>query len=198
MLIQHLRRVVAIHRLAFPDSRSTRLGDVFVQRMYLWYLRFQPRLAFVAVHQGEIIGFVAGTLGAGGGQQRFKFTYWQIAWGFLCHPRCFLSRAMFESWRTYLKGVLLRRARQPAPPSSAGRKAALDSIAVHPAARGVHAGALLMAAFEQAAWSQGADYASLGVESDNHHARRMYERCGWALVHEDRTKNSANYRKFVH
>jgi ribosomal protein S18 acetylase RimI-like enzyme len=44
---------------------------------------------------------------------------------------------------------------------------------------------------------QGADYASLGVESDNHHARRMYERCGWALVHEDRTKNFANYRKFV-
>lgn len=32
-----------------------------------------------------------------------------------------------------------------------------------------------MAAFEQAAWSQVADYASLGVESDNHHARRKAE-----------------------
>ncbi|MEN4100809.1 MAG: GNAT family N-acetyltransferase [Anaerolineaceae bacterium] len=191
-------QVVNIHVSGFPLSRSTLLGQSFLCKMYEWYVHCQPQLSFVAVLDEEIVGFVAGTYGWGGGRRRFRFTFWQIFQGFLSRPSLLFSAEMFENGANFLRGLFSRKHEGVAAPGGQpGRKAALDSIAVHPAARGVHAGALLMAAFEQAAWSQGADYASLGVESDNHHARRMYERCGWALVHEDRTKNIASYRKFV-
>jgi ribosomal protein S18 acetylase RimI-like enzyme len=96
-----------------------------------------------------------------------------------------------------MRGLLPKRLAESDQAGSTGVKAALDSIAVHPDARGLNAGRLLIDAFEKAAASQAATYLSLGVESNNSHARRLYERCGWVLTQDNIQKNSANYRKEI-
>jgi ribosomal protein S18 acetylase RimI-like enzyme len=192
-----ISKVVKIHSMSFPNSRSTKLGEPFLQRMYQWYVLYQPHLSFVAVRDEEVIGFVTGTLGWGGGRRRFKFAFWQIVWGFLSHPGLFLSAHMFEAWSSFIKGLLPARKNVLPGGHSSGMKVTLDSIAVHPSARGLKIGQALISMFERAAESQGATYLSLGVEADNHAARRLYESCGWKLMQGNAEQNSVNYAREI-
>lgn len=54
-----------------------------------------------------------------------------------------------------------------------------------------------MVVLEQAAISQGATLLVLGVEHDNVQARTLYEKCGWVLIYENASDNSANYVKHL-
>jgi ribosomal protein S18 acetylase RimI-like enzyme len=193
MTASDVRKVVDIHSASFPNSRSSKLGEPFLKRMYQWYLIYQPQLSFVAVRNKEVIGFVTGTLGWGGGRRRFKFAFWHIVWGFLRHPRLFLAANMFEAWLSFVKGLLPTKKNIFPNGHLDGIRATLDSIAVGPDARGLKIGRALMRIFETAARAQGATYVSLGVEADNHAARRLYESCGWKLMQVNAEQNSVNY-----
>jgi hypothetical protein len=85
MTSMDLEQIIQIHQLSFPDSRSTKLGKLFLTRMYSWYLLHQPQLSFVAEHNNVVIGFVAGTLGSGVAEEGLNFqsgtlvgVYWPI------------------------------------------------------------------------------------------------------------------------
>lgn len=193
-----ISRVVAIHFISFPTSRSSKLGKPFLQKMYQWYIIYQPKLSFVALHDDKVMGFVAGTMGRGGGRRRFKYTFWYIILGFLRNPTLLLSTDMVNASKVYIKGLLPARKHEVIENEPKSIKFALDSIAVHPDSRGLKVGQALVRVFEKAAESQGATYLALGVEYDNHIARRFYERCGWRLMFDDIEHNSANYIKELH
>jgi len=200
MAIADLTAVVSIHMSSFPTSRSTKLGGAFLRKMYEWYVLKQPDLSFVALLDGEIIGFVTGSLGGMTANRRFQYAFWQIVWGFLCHPSLLLQPAMYEAWHVHLRMVLkrLRRSRSPQyeqPAQNGPIKVSLDSLAVSPAARGQAIGRQLVHVFEGAAQKQGVNYMALGVESDNLAARRLYENCGWQLVAGSEERNAVNYTK---
>lgn len=192
-----ISKVVGLHADSFPNSRSSKLGEPFLRKMYQWYFLYQPGLSFVAVLNAEIVGFVTGAIGGGTARRRFRYAFWQILWGFLCHPQYFLQTEMFEAWQVHLRGLFVSANGIQKP--EAGKveivKITLDSIAVAPHARGRDVGRLLVSAFEQAAQEQGATFLGLGVESDNLNARHFYERCGWRLTRDDIEHNSANYVK---
>lgn len=57
----------------------------------------------------------------------------------------------------------------------------LISMYVHPDVRGAGVGELLVTAVCDWAAASGAHTVVLGVRSTNHHARRLYERCGFAV-----------------
>lgn len=204
MRLENINTVAEIHRDSFPDSRSTKLGRPFLRKMYEWYVRYQPQLSFVAVLDEEVVGFVTGTYGWGGAQRRFRYTFWRIAWGFLRTPALLLSAEMFEAGPNFLRGLMMKQKNTPINPDGVAEssrpvpiKIALDSIAVHPAARGQDAGAALVEAFEQSARGLGGGYLSLGVEADNRAARRLYEKCGWSVAYENMENNSVGYRKML-
>jgi len=186
-----------IHRVCFPLSRSTKLGNPFLLKMYTWYLQFQPKLSFVAIIDDKVVGFVTGTLGWGGARRRFKFTFWQIILGLLHHPSLLFTSEIYEAWFNFLRGLVpfQKNLSQTLNPSII--KVTLDSIAVHPDGRGLKLGEKLIQVFEQAAEVQGAAYVALGVEKNNYSARHLYEKCGWELIFEDTIHNSANYKKDV-
>lgn len=198
MQVGDLAKIVKIHSESFPDSRSSRLGVPFLRKMYSWYLLNQPKLAFVAVFEEDVVGFVTGTYGWGGGRKRFRYTFWQILLGFARHPALLFSPEMFEQSLSLMKG-LFSRSREPVMvfEDKKGVKVALDSIAVSPQARGQHVGARLIESFEVGARQLEGGYLALGVEYDNLAARRLYENCGWHVVHEDKDKNSASYHKAI-
>lgn len=204
MTTTDMNEVIAIHAKGFPASRSTKLGKPFLRKMYEWFILFQPDLSFVALQGDKVIGFVTGTKGWGGGHRRFKYTFWYIIWGFLRQPHFFFSVEMYKASRNYLRVLLRNMTRKKAKNKentqlnlSAPKlmKFTLDSIAVHPDARGMKIGQMLNSAFEESAKKNGAAYLALGVEYDNNTARRFYEYCGWDLVHDDIEQNSANYIK---
>jgi ribosomal protein S18 acetylase RimI-like enzyme len=198
MEVADIEAVVAIHLASFPDSRSSRLGKPFLRKMYTWYLLNQPKLAFVAILGQDVLGFVTGTYGWGGGGKRFRYTFWQILWGFVRQPALLFSPEMFEQSLSLFKGLFLRRQAQVVViEDRKGVKVTLDSIAVSLQARGQNLGVRLIESFENSARQLGGGYLALGVEYDNLAARRLYENCGWHVVHEDKGKNTASYHKII-
>lgn len=113
-----------------------------------------------------------------------------------------LSKESYEAGKTYLKGLFpaKKQMRVENNPQPKAMKFTLDSVAVHPDARGLKAGQALVRVFERAAETQetqGAAYLALGVEYDNLIARKFYEHCGWHLVKEDPTQNQVSYQKEI-
>ena len=164
--------------------------------MYRWYLVYQPSLSFINVMNFDIVGFVTGTFGWGGGRKRFRYAFLQILFGLIFHPSLWLSAETFESWESFLRG-LFQGQNQSYQSHSNGIKVTLDSIAVSPQTRGMNVGVGLMKAFEDAASKLGAGYLALGVERDNLAARHLYERCGWNIAREDVGSISISYVKKV-
>jgi len=198
LILTDLPNIVRIHHDNFPHSRSSKLGSLFLMKMYRWYLLFQPALAFGATIDKTLVGFVTGSIG-NSAKSRYKYAFFEILIGLITHPHLFFHAFMFEGWRKYLLSSpnISKKSGTSSNSSKIDNniKIALDSIAVNPSVRGKGIGKLLVQSFENAAKQQGGDYMSLGVELNNPSARKLYENCGWVSVNEDRKHNSANYRK---
>jgi len=193
---EDLRAVTAVHLEQYSDSRSSRLGEPFVRKMYTWFLTNQPDLALVATLDGRLVGFAVGAIG-GYGRRIFHYALPELAWGVICHPILIFRRGTFHLWTSFL------RAFAPEPqanvkadlPSPQLMKASLASVAVSKAAQGRGVGKALMRAFEDAAKQQGTTLLGLSVKRGNVAARHLYESCGWQLLHEDLNLDSAYYSK---
>jgi len=192
-----LDQVVDLHKKCFPTSRSTKLGKKFLKKFYSWYTIYHPELSFVSEGAGEVVGFICGTLGSGGGQQRFKFTLPIIIQSLINNPLLIFNKVTFKSWKVLINALKIKKKSIPNDQKPAGKKGALDSIAIDSRARGHSIGILLVQKFEEAAREQGATYLSLGVEADNIPARKLYEKCGWRLAFEKLDENSASYMKDI-
>lgn len=96
-----LDAVVTIHRQSFPDSRSTKLGKPFLQKMYRWFIKYQTALAYIATVDERSAGFVTGAIG-GSSRMIFRYALWEIFAGFLRRPDLLLQPEMFEYWQSYL------------------------------------------------------------------------------------------------
>jgi len=191
--------IIRIHTVALKDSRSTNLGKPFLRKMYRWYLTYQPKLAFVATIDEQLVGFVTGSVG-GSSRKIFRFALWEVLMGFLYRPNLLLQAEMFEYWQSFLIGLLPRRRKKDTKPTNAhctSVKASLNSIAVSPLARRKNVGKSLVNAFEYAARLQGATILGLGVDLDNLAARCFYERCGWELARINMETKAANYIKKI-
>ena len=201
-----LSPIVNIHRECFPNSRSTSLGPFFLKKMYRWYLLYEPDLAFGVAIDNNLVGFVTGSI-SGSSRKRFKYAFFEILFAFVLYPHLIFKPDIFEEWQGYLMSILVWPKKNnylvSSSPQTTGVvsplpiKAALDSIAVSSYARGEGIGKMLVNAFEVAAQQKGAGFMSLGVEYDNLAARRLYENCGWHVVHEDKAKNTASYHKMI-
>jgi ribosomal protein S18 acetylase RimI-like enzyme len=198
MQIDDLNKIAAIHREGFPNSRSTQLGNLFLIKMYRWFLLNHPALAWVAVADNQPIGFVTGAYG-GYNQSLFRYALPEIFRGFASHPRMFLRRKMFKLWRNYLINLLPGYSKKyhPKQGKKGSNHTGIASIAVSGGMRGKQVGEALVKAFENGAQQQGVVSLLLSVESDNLSARRLYEKCGWEVTDVDPAYNSTTYTKII-
>ena len=195
---EDINAVARLHRRAFPDTRSTKLGKPYIRKMFRWFLAFQPDLSLVARKDGEIVGYVVGAVG-GYGRKLFRYAFFEVLWGLLIHPKLWFQSQTFLLWRSYLKGLFpadnVKSDREENQPEVV--KAALAGIGVDPDQRGQGIGTILVNAFESAAKSQGVGLLTLSVHADNISARRLYDGCGWTMDSENKAANTVHYMKVI-
>ena len=196
----HGREVAQIHIQSFLGGFLTCLGERALTRFYQWFAGKPDALAFVAMQEGQAVGFVVGWYPAyGWAGPLMRDLKWilflGVGRGLLFTPRVMLAhlwqrRQAFLGWAqryhsTGRQSTLLGSAQSI-------KRASLDSIAVSPVYRGTGIADGLQAEFVTEARRRGIHVLSLSVEVDNSRARAFYEKHGWRLFQESET--IAKYR----
>ena len=57
-----LEQIISIHMAAFPGFILTKLGPAFLLELYTGFIQDDKGTLFVAEREGQVLGFVAGTL----------------------------------------------------------------------------------------------------------------------------------------
>jgi len=193
-----IKAAARLHCQAFPHSRSTKLGQPYVRKMFRWFVMQQPGLSLVARTDGEISGYVVGAVG-GYGRKLFRYAFFEVLMGLLIHPGLWFQSETFLLWRSYLKGLFPQKTSNT---SKVGGepvivRAALAGIGVDPTQQGQGIGSFLVAAFEEAAKELGVGKLTLSVDKDNISARRLYDRHGWRVDSENKEANTVHYMKVI-
>lgn len=181
LIREDLPEVARIHRLAFPGSALTALGDEAVRRYYLWQIDGpHDCTALKATVDGRISGFCFSGVfrGALGGFLQAHRNY--LALRVLTHP-WLIANPFFRD--RLLSGLRVLRRGSAAPPARPEQQKpdsyAILSIAVDPAGHGRGIGRALMLAAESDATNRGFKRMHLTVDPDNTVAIRFYEGLGW-------------------
>jgi ribosomal protein S18 acetylase RimI-like enzyme len=166
--------IVATHIAAFPSFFLTRLGPSFLNQLYRSFREVPSGVCVVALSDGEVVGFVAGTLQPEGFFRKLLRSRWA---GFL-----------FSGLRSLLKHPLIVgarflyaiRYRGESPEKLKGTGALLSSIAVKPQCVGRRVGSNLIDEFVSRAREAGCSYVFLTTDADeNEKVTGLYERYGF-------------------
>lgn len=207
--VRQVAESVAVHRAALPPSFFASLGVRFLRRYHESYVCSPHGIAFAAVRDGRLCGFVVGSAAAA------DHSAWVVrhrgarlalagALAMAARPRV-LMRFLGSRAGRYARGVH-RRLRPVAPGGAAGGRpaqqpAVLAHIAVDDAARGLGVGERLARAFEQAARERGAPAVELVTLDGPAGASRFYERLGYtsgAVRRDDDGRCWRHFRRTLH
>ena len=156
--------VTAVHLAAFPGFFLSFLGPRFLRELYRAIVDDEECIAYVAVADGRVIGFVAGSASSGFYRRAARRRWFRFALAsfgaFLRKPKIAprLLRALY------------------APPKAALEGALLMSLAVDPRVQRSGAGRLLTAAFTEGAKQRGAKAVVLTTDRDGNDAVNAFYR----------------------
>jgi len=170
-----LVQTVQVHKVAFPASFLTILGDRFLYELYLGFLRDESSIYLVAEEKGRQLGLVVGTTEPHGFFKRLLVRRWSA---FLCAGFAALLRNPVRVAQRFLFALVYRG---ETPPGLDGATL-LSSIAVAPAYGGRGFGAVLVDGFCAEAASRGSRSVYLLTDSGgNDRVNHFYVKCGFCL-----------------
>jgi ribosomal protein S18 acetylase RimI-like enzyme len=170
-----LVQTVQVHKVAFPASFLTILGDRFLYELYLGFLRDESSIYLVAEEKGRQLGLVVGTTEPRGFFKRLLVRRWSA---FLCAGFTALLRNPARVAKRFLFALVYRG---ETPPGLDGATL-LSSIGVAPAYGGRGFGAVLVDRFCEEAASRGSRSVYLLTDSGgNDQVNHFYVKCGFSL-----------------
>lgn len=171
-----LSRVVELHTLAFPGFFLTMLGCGFLRELYRGFLLHSDAIFLIAQDdQGEIVGFVAGTIAP---DRFFSDLRKQRSAHFLLHA----IPALLKNPSLVVAKLYSAAFYRGDKPSSLEGGALLSSIGVSPDVVGKAVGKELLSRFEQEAFLRGAPFVYLTTdEVGNDRVNHFYTRSGYAV-----------------
>ena len=176
----HVPEVVSAHLEAFQGFFLTRLGSRFLARFYRAMVDSPDALVFVAMVDGNVAGFVAGTVRP---ESFFRRLFLRDGPGFVLAAIPALLRSPMFVARRLWRGVTYRGETPRELPGGA----LLSSIAVVPAYAGMGIAGALLEQFCAAAIEGGASGVFLLTDRDsNEHVNRFYLRHTFQLLQEVR------------
>ena len=195
---ERLDRAAAIHMEAFRGYPNVRLGIAYAKALLNWFHRYDQGVTLVAVDEdGQAVGYVAGAfLPYGEKMNRDLFPLVAAItitrpW-IICNLRFFAAaKARLASMLRPTRSAVGAETKLPEPIMS------LVAIGTAETARGRGIASALIMAFEEQARRRGAQCLRLSVYPENTAARRVYERCGWAIVAEPSGGRAIYYRKIL-
>jgi ribosomal protein S18 acetylase RimI-like enzyme len=184
-------QTVEVHKVAFPDSFLTILGDRFLDELYRGFLQDESSIYLVAEEDGRQLGVVVGTIEPRG---FFKRLLIRRGFMFLCAGLAGLLRNPVRVGQRFLFALVYRG---EAPPGLDGA-ALLSSIGVVPTCGGRGLGALLVERFCQQATSRGSPSVYLLTDSGaNDGANRFYLKCGFSLDSRIERQNNRIMNRYI-
>jgi ribosomal protein S18 acetylase RimI-like enzyme len=182
--VNDLPQTVEVHKVAFPNSFLTVLGNRFLFELYRGFLQDESSIYLVAEEKGQQLGLVVGTTEPRGFFKRLLIRRWFV---FLCAGFAGFLRNPVRVGQRFLFALVYRG---ETPPGLDGG-ALLSSIGVAPAWGGRGLGVLLVERFCQEATSRGSPSVYLLTDSGgNDAANRFYLKCGFSL--ESRVERQEN------
>lgn len=201
-----LSLIVKCHRLAFPDTLSSRLGERVSYRTLQWYINDPKRFLLLIEENGVCIGYVGGMISDGhqihgSASSMIQHAFSEAAIALLIRPWLWFHPELRSRYRLIAKNIYFkitgyktpmkdRKNHKPTEPY-----VGLVVIGVHPQHQGKGYGSLLLKAFEQKVMELGFSKMSLTVLADNAQAIKSYAMNGWTTVRQD--GKSVNMQKVV-
>jgi ribosomal protein S18 acetylase RimI-like enzyme len=193
-----LVRIAQCHRKAFPNTLSTAMGQVYVEKMLEWYLLDDRAFIFFLEKNGNCIGYCGGLKfdgksPVGSASSMIQHSYHAAVVAMLKRPWLFVHPEFLKKYRLAFKNIWRRILRKmgfyttvkPActdiPPHTG-----LIVIGVDPAFQGKGYGALMLAEFERLSNQFGYTSMMLTVKTSNAKAIKSYQRNGWVITQSDK------------
>jgi len=178
--------VSAVHLAAFPGFFLAFLGARFLREIYRALVADEECIAYVAVDDGRVIGFVAGSTTAGFYRRAAKRRWFRFA---LASAGAFLRKPSIAP-------RLLRALY--APPRPAAEGALLMALAVDPALQRSGAGRLLTRAFVEGARRRGAAAVVLTTDKlGNDAVNAFYRAQGFTVTGEFTTPEGRTMHEYI-
>lgn len=179
-----LARTARLHQELLPGSFFASLGPRFLQTYHRSFATSPAGVALVAERDGVIVGFIVGTVDEATHYRHVIHRDRRALGGrgmvALLHQPSLLAHFIQTRAYRYVRGLL--RLSRPGPSACHDLRivrGVLSHVAVRAEDRGLGIGALLVAAFVDAARAQGARSLRLTVALDNVGPQRLYKRAGW-------------------
>lgn len=176
----HLAQVSKLHRLAFPESALTALGDSGVYRYYAWQISGPHRTLNIGFFDDDVLvgfcfsGIFNGAL-SGFLRKNILFLLLQV----ITHPGFFISPFFRSRIWIAVHTIFRKRLSSTTIVSIQEQSFGILSVAVLPEARGKLIGKKMMEFVETEAKKLGYCKMHLTVNPKNNQAITFYERLGW-------------------
>jgi ribosomal protein S18 acetylase RimI-like enzyme len=189
--LNDLSPTVDVHKVAFPNSFLTILGDRFLYELYRGFLQDESSIYLVAENKGRQLGLVAGTTEPRGFFRRLLIRRWFV---FLFAGFAALMRNPVRVGQRFLFALVYRGD----TPTGLDGAALLSSIGVLPAWSGRGLGALLVERFCQEATFRGAASVYLLTDSGGNDAvNRFYLKCGFSVDRRVERQKSRIMNRYI-
>lgn len=174
----NLSRVVELHIDAFPGYLNVRMGRSYLEQFFKWFASDSMSIALQASLGRTPVGYAVGA--PVDYARKLSQRLWLVgARSLLTRPTLWLDRQVRSKICHRINAMFARSTPVALPtPVLPAPVLSLVGIGVAPEYRGRQVGALLLAAFEQAARRRGAASYRLSVWNHNAQACRFYERHG--------------------
>lgn len=172
----HLDQMVQVHLAAFPGFFLSLMGPRFLRTLYQGFMQQRSGLAYVAIQNGQVLGFVVGTLEPQGFFKALLKARW---WAFGLASLAGLLKSPLVVARKIVYALFYRGEALPDYPHAA----LLSSLGVAPAAQGTGLGKALVLHFNQQVRLAGGNAVYLTTDSvGNMRANQFYNKLGFQLA----------------
>ena len=190
-----LKNIATCHRLAFPDSYASKLGEKYCMKMFEWYIESNNGLLFHLLNEkGICTGYCGsimndGKLDAGSSSSIMQYSFRQGIKSLCFRPWLLFNSEVISNYKLIQKNILVRlgvkkhaRTQENKQQLSEDPHMGLVVIGVRSDMQGNGIGGKLLKELEKRTNDLGFKKMRLTVEEDNKSAIKAYIKNGWGIL----------------
>jgi len=187
-----LKKIASCHRKAFPKSYSSKLGQVYCEKMLEWFISNKNNFLFHIEKEEQCIGYLGGVTindykSAGPSAAMMRYSFNRAIQSLIFRPWLIFHPEIFKNF-SYLKTNIFKKIglikvyNSKENTIKVNPYAGLLVIGVDPKYHKKGYGSILQKEFERKANEMNFSTLELSVKAQNKGAIRSYERNGWEIL----------------